>query len=340
MSKFKLKMRDFQIEWRKNNPISQVPGKQNKQFYDHVLHMPMWQDNLFPQIAGDSLNSLPTYLKDSNITKHTGSHNLLSSWIVCANLYFPFRDELGRQLLSGFLQEYVSDEIIEVTNVELEHAFNDPLLTPKTILGEDDGLRGSGQTSPDVAFEVKTKQGNGIVLVECKFTEHNFYPCSGRKKNAGGKLPNPDMKRCDDAVGVLENPSEQCHLYKWGRKYWDYLAPIADIKIFMNMNKCPAATAGYQLFRQQALAEGIKETGKLAFSFSAVAYDARNLGLMRCLSRSTSINNIKTDWEKVFRGKAGFAVFTHQDWVNWVNADTSSYQYIDWLNYVKGRYQF
>ena len=254
MSKFKSVMREHQISWRRNSQISQERGKHNNRYYEHVLPLAKWEENLWPKIAGDSQGSLPTYLKKGEIRKHTGSHNLLSSWIMCANLYFPFRRDVGRRILLGFLQQYVSADITAVTNVELEHAFDDPALTPAILLGEDEGLRGSGQTSPDVAFEVTTELGAGIVLVESKFTEHFFYPCSGRKKKAGGKLPNPDIARCDDTAGILDDPRGQCHLYVWGRKYWEHLAPIVDEVKFENLKRCPAASAGYQLFRQQSLA--------------------------------------------------------------------------------------
>ncbi len=328
-----------QIEWRRKSPLSQEPGEQNKRYYEHILPRSKWEENLWPGIAGALEHSLPTYLKNGEISKHTGSHNLLSSWIMCANLYYPFRSDAGRSLLLGFLQKKVSREITEVTGVELEHQFGDPALTPAALLGETDGSRGSGQTSPDVAFEVATNSGKGVILTECKFTEHFFYPCSGRDRNAGGRGPNPDRTRCDNALRILADPSDQCHLYRWGRRYWDYLAPIVNLGKLGGSRQCPAATAGYQLFRQQALAEALANSGHLAYVASAVAYDGRNQALMHSLARSTGIDDIPTGWPQLFHGGAAFSVFTHQEWVAWVAEEALDDHYSDWLRYVRDRYQ-
>lgn len=220
MKNFKDRMRDNQIQWRRENLLNQEKGKQNAGYCDHVLPPNLWQQNLWPGINDDSENSLPAYLLKEKIKRHTGTHNLLSSWIVCANLYFPFREKYGRQLLLGFLRQVISDQIISVDKVELEHAFQKKHLSPNTLLGETDGYRGAGQTSPDVAFEVSTENGSGVVLVECKFTEHSFYPCSGRKQKNQGRPQNSAPHRCKDFIGVIDNPALQCHLNSWGRKYW------------------------------------------------------------------------------------------------------------------------
>jgi transposase len=58
------------------------------------------------------------------VQAHIGTHNLVSSWILAANLYFPVKksDSLKKLSLS-FLQQYVSSKITELVNVELEFAF-------------------------------------------------------------------------------------------------------------------------------------------------------------------------------------------------------------------------
>lgn len=338
MAKFKDSMKVYQIKWRREHLPNQERGKQNAGWYDHVLPWHQWQLNLWPEISGESKNSISSYLKDERIRKHNGSHNLLSSWILCANLYFPFRNEGGRKLLAGFLRETVTDQIVKVESVELEHAFKEYHLTPNFLLGETDGGRGAGQTSPDVAFEVETSNGPGVILVECKFTEHNFYPCSGRKKKSTGRPPNPNVSRCFDFLGVLQNPSEQCHLCAWERKYWDHLEPIVDVAIAASLKRCPAATGGYQLFRQHALAEGLANTDEFELIVSSVAYDYRNQDLMKCMARSTGIDDISTKWKKLFAGKAEFITFTHQDWVMWVAENGQMDSWGNWLSYISERY--
>lgn len=345
LTKFKDQMQAKQIEWRRRKLDNHERGKHNGRFYDHVLPAREWELNLWHAISqGHGVDSqldtsLPTYLKAEAVRKHSGSHNLLSSWVLCANLYFPFRGEAGRQLLAGFLQETVSPAIKSVGRVDLEYESRDKRLTPHALLGEPGTGRGAGQTSPDVAFEVEAASGPGLVLVECKFTEHSFYPCSGRTKpQSTSQVPNPNPSRCLNLVTVLDAPAEQCHLCTWGRLYWEYLGPVINHDLAGSLKVCPAAYGGYQLFRQQALVEGIARNSGLALVISAVAYDWRNSGLMTCMARSTGLADIRRDWATLFPGKAGFATFTHQAWVAWVAKHDQNGAWNDWLVYVKGRY--
>lgn len=102
------------------------------------------------QTGGSRDHSLSNYLDTNAVQKHGGAHNLKISWILCANLYFPFQRDLPK--LAAFLAEHVATEIQTVDAVELEFAAFPPL-DPQTLLGEPDtGGRGANQTSPDVAF--------------------------------------------------------------------------------------------------------------------------------------------------------------------------------------------
>ena len=331
-------MRAMQIKWRHLNLSNQEYGNQNGGYHEHVLPTEAWELNLWSGINSHSERSLPNYIKESRIRKHTGSHNLLSSWILCANLYFPFRCESGHTLLAGFLRQTISPEIQSVDCVELEYESQDVDLKPSNLLGEMDGGRGAGQTSPDVAFLAETQNGPGIILVECKFTEHNFYPCSGRKPSARNGKPNPDVERCLNAVKIIDDPHGRCHLYVWERKYWDQLRPVINRQAFSELKACPAAFDGYQLFRQQSLAEGIAQSGKFAMVVSSVAYDARNSGLMFSLKRSTGMSDIRSKWGNLFAGKAGFTTFTHQEWVDWVREHDYQGLWKEWLGYIAKRY--
>ncbi|MCL5950396.1 MAG: hypothetical protein M1132_01505 [Chloroflexi bacterium] len=340
MRAFYERMRLQQIAWRKHHLTNQEWGKQIGKKYAHILPYEDWKLNLWEGIEGQSITPLSAYLHRHRKRHHSGTHNLLSSWVLCANLYFPFRDAAGRALLAGFLRENVYREIKAVMSVELEFESEDSRLTPPALLGEMDGSQGAGQTSPDVAFEVETDSGQGIVLVECKFTEHSFYPCAGRSSSTRNPVRNDDPERCLYAAAVLAAPEEQCHLLRWGRKYWHHLGPVIDEASFGNLKACAAAFGGYQLFRQQALAEGIARLGNLSLVVSAVAYDARNEELMKSISGSTGLSDIKSDWESLFRGAAKFRTFTHQAWVRWVREADTSGHWGGWAAYVTGRYGF
>lgn len=332
---FDLEQRKHQEIWRKTNISTSERGFQNKRDYEHIIPRRIWTETLWKDIRLE----LPVYLNQKNIQHHTGTHNLLSSWVACANLYFPVRlNATLRILMAEFLKLRISDLITEITDVELEFAFppNDPL-HPSILLGEEDGTRGSGQTSPDVAFLIKTKQGKGIILTECKFTEHSFYKCSARRTEDKEKRKgNPDPSRCLKQASVCDYQTI-CHQTVWKRKYWNNLILSKPGKTILK--RCPAASAGYQLFRQQSLAEGIMKSGRYSLVASAVAFDDRNIELKACL-RSTGISDLQTDWSGIFEGKAIFRTWTHQEWVEFVRKNQVKGQFNDWLKYLAERYGY
>ncbi len=335
MTAFDKWMDDWQSAWRAANIASQEWGQQNGVRRRWILPADSWEDGLWPGIRSGSDNSLPVYLQRSRIEKHTGVHNLKSSWTQCANLYFPFRaTAAGRSILASFLKHHVDTEIDSLEQVELEYA-EEGELHPSRLLGERDGARGTNQTSPDLGLLVNG--GSGLILVENKLTEHSFYECSAWKHPGNRRrLGNPDPSRCDHPVEVARNPAGQCHQVAWGRRYWEHLAPVVDLDALAALPHCPAAKSGYQLFRQQALAEGIVQSGNYDLVVSAVAVDERNESLDRALGRS-GVGGLR-QWGAMFRGKARFAVFTHQQWVAWVREHDSTAQWEDWLCYVRTRY--
>ena len=319
-----------QIEWRKSNISTEEMGVQNGLKRPWILPENLWKEGLWERIK----DSLPEYLKKEEVQRHKGCHNLKSSWMLCANLYFSFRKD--KELLAGFLNKFVSNKIKTVDRIELEYAEGGKL-NPAELLGEPQGTRGANQTSPDVAFVVNG--GKGLILTENKYTEHSFYPCSGRKPDFG----NPNIKRCLDFGFIHDDIKNNCHLLNWenesrkNRKYWDYIR-ISD-KGRQILKRCPAATSGYQLFRQQALAEGIAESGKYEFVISCVAYDQDNQTLISSLE-PTGIDDFTTGWGSLFEGKAGFKSFSHQQWVDWVRQHDTQGQWKEWLNYIGQRYGY
>jgi len=330
-------MTDHQTAWRKTNIISQEHGQQNGKRYPWILPRDLWEEGLWPGIRSGTKNSLPQYLADHAVQKHGGVHNLKSSWMQCANLYFPFGGSPeGRSILSRFLHEHLSDQVQTRDSLELEYA-EEGKLHPSALLGETGGSRGSGQTSPDLGLLVNG--GRGLILLENKLVEHSFYPCSARRTTGSTAKPgNPDPGRCLQATAVAGAPSSQCHQTVWGRRYWEHLAPVVDSDRLSELNHCPAAYSGYQLFRQQALAEGIAASGKYDFVVSGVAVDDRNDTLDTSLNR-TGIATLR-EWSGLFKGKAGFSVFTHQEWVEWVRTHDTNGQWADWLAYVEARYGY
>jgi hypothetical protein len=331
ISEFRKEQVELQLKWRNTQNISTEFGMQNKKQYSHIIPKKEWSKTVWSPIRDDLLK----YLKEQRIQHHTGTHNLLSSWVLCSNLYFICRTNSSfRQLLSDFLSKKLSIKIDTILNVELEYALTGKL-SPCELLGEDDGIRGSGQTSPDVAIVFENANTKGLILTECKYTEHSFYACSGRKKkHNSGKIPNPDPERCL-TINIVNNFKQGCHQYVWGRKYWDYLKIVDNGKEFLKC--CPASKAGYQLIRQQALAEGIAMNGDFSPVFSAVAYDDRNTVLKKSM-RTSGILNVFDDFGKLFSGKSLFSSWTHQEWVDYVRKNCRNDIQKQWLSYINDRY--
>ena len=269
-------MSRHQTEWRKVHIESKEWGQQLGRRRSWILPECLWEEGLWPGIRTGSHNSLRTYLKKTGVRKHGGVHNLKSSWMLCANLYFPFRATTdGKALFASFLKRAVVKEIESLEEIELEFAEDEnSALHPSSLLGEEGGVRGANQTSPDLGLRVNG--GGGLVLVENKLTEHSFYECSAwQHKGNSRRSANPAPDRCNRPTDVVGNLAK-CHQTAWGRRYWEHLAPIADKEALASLPLCPAARHGYQLFRQHALAEGIANSGKYSLVVSAVAIDERN----------------------------------------------------------------
>ena len=300
-------------EWGTQNQ----PPKPNEKTYKHIVPFNYWEETLWKGIRENLINYITD--PDNEINAHDGVHNLLSSWIQCANLYYPVKTIPAlKALMVEFLRKYVSDKVDSIEGIELEFAFSEnDSLHPKPLLGEPNGSRGQKQTSPDVAFLVNTRNGNkGIILTENKYTEDHFYGCSTNpdfcKKD---RNPNPDFSRCMKPAKGYDYKAI-CHQKNaWHRKYMD-LINFSDTAE-NGLNNCPAATDGYQLFRQQALAEGIAKSGKYELVVSSVAYDGRNEDLISCL-KSTGVDDFTKGWEQLFTGKVLFKTWTHQEWVQFV----------------------
>jgi hypothetical protein len=343
-SDFYWQQRKSQEQWRevhistKEFGTQHHPSEPKERKYRHIVPFQYWQETLWKDIRIDLVNYIDK--PSDKIEAHEGVHNLLSSWILCANLYFFSKlNENFRALMLGFLRQKVSEEIIELMDIELEFAFpKGDELHPKQLLGEKHGTRGKNQTSPDMAFIVKTKMGDGIILTECKYTEHHFYPCSTRPDPNNPKPnPNLDFSRCVKPKKGYDYKSICHQTTEWNRKYMDLLefSPIAENLLL----QCPAATDGYQLFRQQALAEGIAKSGKFDLVVSSVAFDGRNTELINCL-KSTGVNDFQSEWDPLFNGKTIFKTWMHQEWVQFVRKNQKNDEFSAWLEYVNKRYGY
>lgn len=336
---FKQASRIQQVDWREQAwPEARMGGSSGDASQDHVFADDELYLNFWPGLWPDAPFSLDRYLQQTGIQAHKDRGNLLSSWTLAANLYFPFgQDPAGRQILAGFLAARVDPRIAAVECVELEFA-DEPPRDQATLLGEN-GRRGANQTSPDVGIRVVLDDGRvGLLLVENKFTEHDFYACSLRKR-----LPRSSkLGLCRGLRTLVQHPREVCEAHGTTcDRYWVHLAESFRAGGGPDkVQECPAAKHGYQLLRQQSLAEALAGIGHYGLVASVIAHDGDSPALMACL-KDKGLPRIDRDWAGLFQGLAKFTTFTHRDWVTWVRASASRPAWAeDWLRYVGGRYRY
>jgi hypothetical protein len=301
-----------------------------------LLPSAQWEKGLFHGIR----EPLIEYLQAEHIQPHSQKHNLLSSWALCANMYFPFRGQReGHELLSGFLSSQLELVGWHLTALELEFEAASPL-DPSTLLGEGRGRRGANQTSPDLALVCSGPSGSrSLVLVECKYVEKDFGICSGYSqstKKLKGRSLNPDRDRCNDADRIIENPESTCHLLSWGRRYWEHLEEVADDEAFGSLEYCPARSKGYQLLREYAYAQALSNSEEYDNVVYAIAWDARNTALTGSM-QGAGLRDIETDWSRLFPHGVPIKTWSHDDWVAHVERIGSS-PWNDWVEYVRNRY--
>jgi hypothetical protein len=331
---FKEEMIIRQINWRKNI-LSNIKsnGRQNKVEKEYILPWEKRLSNFYPPIQNDLFDKTAGYIIKNKIQVHTGIHNLLSSWVLCANMYWPFKKKDGFILLKGYLSKAFGIKIASIKSMELE--YEDDLLKPKEVIGEEEGSRGSGQTSPDLAIIFLTEdERKGILLIESKFTEKSFYPCSGYSKTKPGRPINSDKKRCLKPELITSSDFSECHLNSWGRKYWSLLKNHLDYNVFNSLKRCPMSSSCYQIFRQQALAVALEK--KYDIVISCVASDSRNLPLVNC-AKATGLKPFPQGWQELFPS-AKFKWLNHNTWYEYVKANNLNGNWNEWLEYVEGRY--
>ena len=338
MNSFDQWMKDRQAEWRRTHVASQEHGKWRSRPYAHILPKDLWEEGLWPGKAVSRKTRCQYTFRELASESTNMPTTSIARGCYAPTCTFPSGGSAdGKALFASFLKRRVAVEIDSLEEIELEYEDRDSRLRPSHVLGEEGGTRGAHQTSPDLGLLVNG--GQGLVLVENKLTEDSFYKCSAWKHKGSRRLPgNPDSHHCNNPLAVAKDYASQCHQHHpaWGRRYWEHLAPVVDEEALASLPHCPAMRDGFQLFRQHALAEGMAQSGRYNLVVSAVAVDERNDELDAALKRS-GIAGLR-QWEQLFKGRARFAVFTHQEWVGWVQERDTAGRWSDWLGYVSSRY--
>ncbi|MFQ5923126.1 MAG: hypothetical protein ACE5M4_09805 [Anaerolineales bacterium] len=337
MTKFYEAAKQHQIAWRSKHLTDVIAlGLHAGKEYPHLIPSDVWLHGLFPPIG----ETLRQYIAEEKIQPHSHKHNLLSSWMLCANMYFPFRgNKEGLKLLSAFLASKLRIGEWEVEGLELEYSAEPPL-DPGTLLGETRGRRGASQTSPDIAFQLTRSSGTkGLILVECKYVESGFSGCSGYLETdvtKKGRSPNLNPERCNKPADIIADPAGFCHLVSWSRRYWEHLGPIANQDAFANLSYCPARSSGYQLLREYAYAQAIFDSGEYEEVIYAIAWDRRNEALTNSMRR-VGFGDIESGWQQLFPRGVPIRTWSHDEWVGYVDRRGGP-KWADWVDYVRARY--
>ena len=91
MQSFDLWMNNYQTSGARLTLHPKSWGPWRGRGYPWILPADLWEEALWPGIRKGSDNSVSDYVEKNGVQKHSGVHNLKSSWTLCANLYFPFR---------------------------------------------------------------------------------------------------------------------------------------------------------------------------------------------------------------------------------------------------------
>jgi hypothetical protein len=287
-----------------------------------------WEDGLWPGIRSGTANALSDYLHVKGIEPRA-TYAPDSSWILRANLYFPFRRDSA--LIAAFLTATVDARIATVESLELDYC-DTSICDPVKVLGEP--------LAPDLGFLIRSKEGGrGLIVALCRNGETSFGRCPGYSAESG----NPDPEICLNFASVYEDLLGLCWQMNWenrrrpNRRYWEqiHLSELAEESLL----QCPAVVA-YDLFRYQALTEALARRRRtFDFATLCVAYDARNDALRHSLT-PMGVDDFTTGWAPLHEGKAGFQSWTHQSWVAWVREHDTERRWSGWSDYIHERYGY
>ena len=294
------------------------PGRSG--FYPHILPEDSWSLNLWDDISYDVIQ----WFAQSGINWHAQKHNMLSSQVMCVNIFYPLRRRLD--LLKPWLTRRF--DVKNVIDLDFEYIGSDDFFN-------EGGGRGWKRTSSDLAitWEDKDKRRN-MLLVEFKFTERSFGECRQDK--------NPERRRCLSSRAVVRSPRSQCYRARRGRTYWSYIlsseSPILTDRL-RAMRYCPFRYDFYQLMRNQLLAHAIENDSRPAFNAVdfGVMYHSDNEELLRMDHPFAGESHPLRAWASMLKNPDTFHSFTVQDFMQSIDANLPD-DLAGWRSYLSERY--
>jgi len=330
MAHFRNRMRDWMIQYRIDTLKVSEQGTYRGHRYPHLLPQHSWVLNLWEGICHEAVR----HFAQSQISWHDQKHNLLSSQILCVNLFFPLRKhpDILRLWLSSYL-----DDVREVTDLDFEYIGpNDPqdLSGFRNYLNEP-GSRGQNRTSADVAITWRDNKGStNLLLLEFKFTESSFGECS--------KQGNPDHRRCLSSKEIVSSPWTQCYRAEVGRPYWDIIlssdSPLRQ-DLLTAEAFCPFRYDFYQLMRNQLLAHCIQRDPEVNYDRVefGVMYHPDNEMLMHMRRPFDKEKNPLKAWRSFLIDPDSFHSFPIQELLDTIEPKLPA-GLVNWRRYLKEKY--
>ncbi len=324
MENFKEQIKKQQIRYKEEVLNIKEWGAWRRRRYSHILPKRMWNLNLWEGLREEAEH----YFQDNEIAWHDQKHNLLSSQIMCVNIFFPLRQHVD--ILKIWLAHHFN-ELEDVKKLDFEYTGPGNKNYFKEL-----GRRGQNRTSSDLSiiWQDKEKRKN-MLLLEFKFTESDFGQCS--------KQDNPDPKRCLSSKDIVSSHKTQCYRSQVERPYWDMIlssdSPFRKESLTTE-SYCPFHYDFYQLMRNQLLAYCIQsdpaeDFNKVEFG---VIYNSDNEVLTR-MSRpfGGEYNPLKAWPRNLLKSPDTFHVFTVQEFFNTIEPKLQD-NFKNWRAYLKQRY--
>ena len=324
MQDFKEQMKNAQIKYKADVLGIREKGRSERgNQYPHLIPNAEWEYNLWEGIQ----EKAPRYFREKRIAWHRQKHNLLSSQVMCVNLFFPLKEHLD-VLKPWLFSEFPDGESmigLDFEHIGLKNYFNEP------------GGRGQNRTSSDlsITWQDKGKRKN-MLLLEFKFTEPDFGECK--------KQGNPNPGRCLSSEKVIASPQTECYRAKdKKRQYWDYIlssgSPFRREALTTEKDYCPFRYDFYQLMRNQLLAHCIQSDSGSGFDRVefGVIYHADNDNLMRMSHTFGGERNPLKAWLTLLKNPNTFHAFTVRDFMHTIEARLPD-DLMDWRKYIKQRY--
>ncbi len=325
MPNFRSRVETRAVRYKEDVLVVRKRGRWRGREHRHILPVELWDLNLWEQIRATAR----IHFLEEDIAWHDQRHNLLSSQILCVNIFFPLRYE--QTLLARFL----AGRIPQLTRVGKMHF---EYIGDKNYLKEPGG-RGRMRTSADVALEwFDASNSRGLLLLEFKFTEPEFGRCGGATSKG-----NRDRSRCRQASKIVQAPEKMCYLVKPKRRpYWEIaLGPDSPLRINLLAEEsyCPFRYDFYQLMRNQFLAHRIESDPHSGYerALFGVVYHAENDHLLRMGRPFGGERNPMKAWAGLLREPDRFISFTIQDLLAWMDTRLPSHLE-EWRGFLSEKY--